>query len=310
MNLGGYQLARWLAEGHPRVLMYHRVLPAKEGRADITPDMFRWQLSLLEKHFDVQPLEKMIEDHRHGRLRPHSVALTFDDGYADFNTQVVPDLVAHGLPATLFVTTDFIDGKMWMWPDILKWALANTRVTAWIAPDGRQFKLDEQRVAAWHAAADHVMLLPLDEKADFVGQVCRDLAVIAPSQPTEEFAALSWQDLRQMPDLISIGSHTVSHPVLSRLDAAQVAQELTYSKQRIEEQLNREVTGFCYPYGMPAHVSVDVFYAVASAGYRYGCVAYPGKQPFGDLRAINRYATSADKDSFRKILFGLRYIRL
>lgn len=310
MNLGGYQLTRWFSKGHPRILMYHRVLPAKTGRADITPDMFRSQLALLDKHFNVQPLERLIEDHQKGRLSPHSVALTFDDGYADFNTGVVPELVARGFPATLFVTTDFIDGKMWMWPDILRWALDESQAKEWASPDGRRFRLEEQRVQAWHAAADHVMQLPSYEKMPFVTAFCRSLEVSAPAQPTPEFRPLTWQDLRQMPALVTIGSHTVSHPILSRLDAGQVAHELTFSKQRIEQELNREIAGFCYPYGMPGHVSAEVFDAVAKVGYRYGCVAYPGKQPLRDLRAINRYATSTDPDGFRKILYGVRYFRL
>lgn len=311
MHFGGYRLTRLLTADHPRILMYHRVLPSDNVEGGITPENFRWQLSVLARHFNVQPLDVMIEQHQRGCLPPYSVAITFDDGYSDFNTYVLPELKAFSLPATLFVTTDFIDGTLWMWPDVLKWALKATPHRQWQAPDGQRFRLPEQWLLAWHTAADYAINLDNDAKWSFIWDFCQTLGVEVPSQPSGEFAPLSWHDLRQMPaDLVSVGSHTLTHPILSKLDPARLMKELVVSRQRIEQQLDRDVVGFCYPNGMPTDVSPAVFDAVAQAGYRYACVAYPGKQPFKDLMAINRYSTGNDAHGFLKVLFGVRYFRL
>lgn len=311
MHLGGYRITRWLTSAHPRVLMYHRVLPGDKTEGALAPEIFRWQLAMLATHFNVQPLDALIESHQKGRMAPYSVAITFDDGYSDFNEFALPELKAAGLPATLFVTTGFVDGTQWMWPDMLKWALGNTSLTEWMAPNGRHFRLPLEKLGAWHAAADQALALSNEDRYGFIKACCASLGVQVPVKPAGVYAPLTWQDLRAMPaDLISVGSHTVTHPIMSRLAPDLVEQELVLSKRHIEEQLDREVTGFCYPNGMRADVSPSVAAAVSKAGYRYACVAYPGRHPFQDVMAINRYATSNDTDGFLKVLFGARYFRL
>src|SRR5205085_1443710 len=94
----------------------HRVLadpdplfPEEVGAPD-----FDAQMSILKRWFNVLPLKEALARLREGRLPMRAACITFDDGYADNATVAAPILRRHGLPATFFIATDFIDGgEMW-----------------------------------------------------------------------------------------------------------------------------------------------------------------------------------------------------
>lgn len=78
-----------------------------------------------------------------------------------------------------------------------------------------------------------------------------------------------YMDLAMMREVLaagmSIGSHTLSHPHLARISAAQLREEVASSKKKLEDALGVEITSFCYPYG---NFDDRVIEAVQAAGYR------------------------------------------
>lgn len=105
------------------VLIYHRVGGGSASEVDLPVDEFRRQLAHLAEHTTVVTLDHAaalldgdVERHdTHAGTRPITV-ITFDDGTADFTDHVVPALVDAGLPATLYVATEFIDtGRDFPW---------------------------------------------------------------------------------------------------------------------------------------------------------------------------------------------------
>ncbi len=103
------------AGGRCGILLYHRVTPRVEGvptpTDNVTPDRFRSQLTgLLDRGYSVASLEDLIEaQHRGHRLPARTVAITFDDAYHSVYCQAWPILRELGLPATLFVSTAYLD---------------------------------------------------------------------------------------------------------------------------------------------------------------------------------------------------------
>ena len=98
------------------ILMYHRVLPEFDPLRpdDITLPVFARCMRTLKRFFNVVPLSEAVDGLRKGLLPRRSVAITFDDGYADNVTSAAPVLAELGLPATVFVTSGFLDGgRMW-----------------------------------------------------------------------------------------------------------------------------------------------------------------------------------------------------
>ncbi len=91
-----------------------------------------------------------------------------------------------------------------------------------------------------------------------------ELAAAAAAYPAE-LATMTWDEVRGIAaDGIEIGSHTVSHPHLTRLSDAELDVELRDSRARVEDELGRPPRFFAFPYG---EHDARVQAAVRRAGY-------------------------------------------
>ena len=92
------------------VLIYHRVGGDSDSAVDLDVDAFERQLEHLAEHERVLSLDAALDELSAPTTdRRRAVVLTFDDGTSDFTDHVVPALVRHKLPATLYVATQFVD---------------------------------------------------------------------------------------------------------------------------------------------------------------------------------------------------------
>jgi peptidoglycan/xylan/chitin deacetylase (PgdA/CDA1 family) len=93
------------AAAEARVLYYHRI-DDEWHRSCVAPAAFRAQMThLRQEGYRVVPLAEVHAALAvHQPIPPRTVAITFDDGYADNHTHALPVLAEHGLPATVFVT--------------------------------------------------------------------------------------------------------------------------------------------------------------------------------------------------------------
>lgn len=83
-----------------------------------------------------------------------------------------------------------------------------------------------------------------------------------------ELASLAWGELRDLQSLgWEVGSHTVTHPHLPRLEPPMLAEQLRDSRAELSDEMGRECLSIAYPYG---DVDPGVITAAAEAGYRTG----------------------------------------
>lgn len=122
---GGSQEAQ-----RPRILCYHSVGTPEWGVNDVSPAVFRRQLEIaLQLGYRFVLAEEIVA----GRAGPKSLAITFDDGLKGVLEHAAPVMRELNIPWTLFVVTDWLDGRhafrhdtMLSWKDLEK--LANTGV--------------------------------------------------------------------------------------------------------------------------------------------------------------------------------------
>ena len=252
------------------VLTYHRFTDSpRPGRTSAA--LLASQLDYLTKHYTVLPLSLVEERIRDGqRLPPATAAVTVDDGYSDFHDVAWPVLRRRKIPATLFVVTDFVDRRRWIWTDIIPFVIgrtrldhisvdvAGTRVDTALKPDG-----------ARRAAASRVNALlkhqPDEVKEATIHRIAAYCGIALPATPPAEHASCTWAQLRAMSAAgIEIGSHTVTHPILTHVSAERLQGELEGSRERLHEMLGRAPTVFCYPNGSYNRIVRD---AVGRAGY-------------------------------------------
>lgn len=269
-------------------LTYHRVLP--DATCEEYPleslamplSAFREQVRWVAGHCDVLPLNEAIgamgqTDRWH---RPR-VCFTFDDGYVDNYRLAASVLEEHGLRGTFFVTVEPVISRQLLWFDVaaLAWRRLSARGGEAGQPPGPH--------TAKLSLPDWMQMLKQCPPADRQRLVEVFGEWVGDQEQEPLYRMMTQQEVVELQRRgHEIGSHTWSHPLLSQLGDKDLALELARSRRVLEEWLDEEVTGFCYPNG---DQDDRVVRAVAEAGYRYACTTLDGINEAGcDLLRLRR----------------------
>lgn len=188
-------------------------------------------------------------------LPKKQINVSFDDGFLDVYQNAFPLFVKYRIPFTIFLTTDFPEGKADIW---------------WIQMEQGRSAEDFERLMKQVYASGKPMA---DEMHALTGT--------SPDLSLSRSLALSWKELREMVDsgLCTIGSHTVSHPGLTRIGAEACRQELEASRQVIKDRLGLDAVHLSYPHSMENDA---VRQMVMEAGYASAALGYGGSIRKGD----------------------------
>jgi peptidoglycan/xylan/chitin deacetylase (PgdA/CDA1 family) len=270
-RVGAFTPFRLANRNKALILMYHRFTSHEDDQAT-SARAFESHLRYLKSHYRIVPLSQIAAHLRAGRsLPPRLAAITIDDGYQDAYEIAFPLLRQYEAPATLFVVTDFIERKTWLWTDKLKFMTPRTSAR-WleVALNDSISRVELSDAKSRRLAAMHINSLlkrQTNHYKDLVlSQISDSLGVTLPVAPPEEFRPLSWEQVRELDNAgVEIGSHTVSHPILTRIDLQRLQNELCASKAQLEAMLGRDVDMFCFPNG---DYDQEVVREVERAGYR------------------------------------------
>lgn len=265
-----FAVFRFLNRRKVPILMYHRF--SEDGRdGSISASVLRQQLAYLKKNYKILRLEEVAEMMRLGKsLPPRSAVVTIDDGYRDAYEIAFPIFAEMKVPATLFVVTDFVDGKSWIWTDIARFLMLNAEEGDLAVEIGGKtiagsLNGRSSRTGTAGKINSEMKKLSPSERDRTLSDIAAGLGIKIPSLPPTEFGAIDWDQAAEMDkSWIAIGSHTVSHPILTHVGDEELARELSYSRSVLSQRLGRAVDAFCYPNG---DASSREFVAAATAGY-------------------------------------------
>lgn len=312
-RFGGFRLARFLTAAQPRILMYHRFSESGES-GSVGAGAFEAQVRHIAEHYNPMTVTELASNLFNGQRVPrHTVVITVDDGYRDFYNVAWPILKKYGVPATFYVTTGFVSGRLWLWPDQLKWLLANAPKHA------SPFNYRETVVEPPERRGDYRMrfkqLAPVllavsdEEKHAFIQSLAEAWELSLPDQPPEDNAAATWEQLLELQrGGIEIGGHTMTHPSLGRVDSVQAEREIQGCSEELNTHLGLRSRSFCYPNGEPQDFVAAHVPMVQAAGFSGAVVAFSDAVGQSQRYAMRRHSSSQNMFQFMKAISGVELL--
>jgi peptidoglycan/xylan/chitin deacetylase (PgdA/CDA1 family) len=286
------------------ILVYHRVAEAEVDpwALGVKPAHFAEHLQVLQTIANPISLQQLIRARSDRELPARPVCITFDDGYADNLLAAKPALEAYRVPATVFVTPGYIGvpKNLW-WDELAKLVLDPTTRQEEVSlslkgkhyayafpPQGEEMGAPDpcRSWRAWEKAPGarqaayltlHRMLIRLsdEEREPAMAQLRRGADHYI---DRSQHRCLTEGELRELAagELVEIGAHTLTHPVLADLAPDKQQQEIGSSKRRLEALTGRNITSFAYPYGKKIHYTRRTVALVRANGFDCACSNFGG----------------------------------
>ncbi|MGO9703103.1 MAG: polysaccharide deacetylase family protein [Xanthobacteraceae bacterium] len=313
---GAHMALKPLLGGVGVILTFHHVRPPRPDRfqpnhiLEITPRFFTRVVKLLRRsRVDVISLDEMHRRLTEGDFKRRFVCLTFDDGYRDTLKYAYPILKAAEMPFAVYVATSFPDrlGELW-WLALEAVIARNARVGLPIDGKNRAFdcgSLDE-KAALYEEIYWWLRRRPNDERRDAARNLAACYSVDIAAFCRE--LCMDWRELAELAadPLVTIGAHTVNHPMLAKLSETSARSEMELSRSVIEAALSAPPQHLSYPFGDRTSAGPREFALARELGFKTAVTTRPGvifRAHAGHLTALPRISLNGDYQQ-------LRYVRV
>ena len=266
-------LARQIYGGTGAIFCLHRIVPDGERSAlpdnralEITAESLQKMLVWTAgRGLDVIALDQVPE--RLARPRGKKFAcFTFDDGYRDNLTLALPVFREMGMPVAVHVAPGLIDGSASVWWYQIEAALGRAE---WLdfAWRGREFRWAAGSREAFPALAKMLREETGGAREELLAAICSAAGVDAAD--VQRRLMMTWDEVRRLAaePLVTIGAHTVTHPVLRLLGEAEARAEMADSKRQLEAQLGGPVRHLAFPFGGANAVGAREFQLAKDAAF-------------------------------------------
>jgi peptidoglycan/xylan/chitin deacetylase (PgdA/CDA1 family) len=265
------------------ILMYHRIhcssyLSFNPSKIlEVSPDLFEKQIQFFSNNYDCISMDDLICSINSNRLNKPAIVITFDDGYSDNLKYALPVLEKYNVPATIYITTLFIENRLCPW---------------WFEIEQIINDLDELSIECNGINVDYQLYNQKEKTKSFfeINQFIRQLSETDRKDMMERIKdkynielkpnslMLSWQELSVLSKspLVTIGAHTQSHANLSKCKINELENEIIGSKQILEKKIDKPVRHFAYPYGDKCNCNNREFAFAKKSGFISGVTTIPG----------------------------------
>ncbi|MGI2907915.1 polysaccharide deacetylase family protein [Tolypothrix sp. VBCCA 56010] len=264
------------------ILMYHRVtdIESDPWKLCVSPSYFAEHLQVLQKLGSVVRLQQLNQTLENGK-RPHrQIVITFDDGYVDNLHNAKPLLEQYEIPATIFLTTGYMQQKREFWWDELERILLQPKTLPEILSLNINGTNHEWKFSS--KSDNHLnfprqlyyslyqLLYPLSnkERSHLLDQLLLWANVKLELRPTHRMMTLEEISSLQQNSIIEVGGHTVTHPFLSTISPEQQQKEIQQNKAELEEIFGHSIESFAYPHG---NYNLHTSDLVRQAGFTCAC---------------------------------------
>jgi peptidoglycan/xylan/chitin deacetylase (PgdA/CDA1 family) len=300
---GGFTLLKSIRRPNLYVLNYHRIF---EGELNTnfnhrvfnhSKKTFVKQMKWLKANFDLFSEADLLE-HLAGNkpLKRRTVMITFDDGYIDNYTIAFPILKEMGIPATYFIPYSQIDRSSLAWWDLLAY-FAKHATAKTVTIKGQTFDLTTEEginnaviYLCWEYKT-----LPNAQAKEFLKRMHHEMGLEKSLQEITELSHeefMTWEQVKEVSDNgVTIGSHTMSHQILSNQTPEDQYSELADSKRLLEEKLGQKIQTLAYPVGKAYHFTEETKALTDKAGYKaaFSFITGYSKSKVEDKLSIPRF---------------------
>ena len=256
INLFGYP---WKGKG--AILVYHRVVKDEELEEDlelgltVSCSSFERHIKEIKSKYKICSMDEFVKNLKK-KTNEFMVAITFDDGYKDNLYQALPILTKHEVPASIYVTTRFLNQEVDIWWYELGDVIKNREEINFQYKEKKfNFLLDNKKRK--YLAYQNLMKLFKSLKIDAQNELIEKITNTKKRKDYSDICLNSEEILMlEKNPLITINSHGHNHQNLKILNDEEVKYEITKSLEVLENLINRKVKHFAYPFGGKDQVSV------------------------------------------------------
>jgi len=242
-------------------LTYHRIYPSSSPYKylGISQDVFESHMNFVSRNFKIVSMREGIDMLYGSAKKEIYVAVNLDDGYADNYYNAFPVLKKYKVPATIFLTTDFIGKSHAFWWDMV-FDIVSSVKASWPENSMETDCINEM-----------LRNKPEDEIESFIQDMAKSCGY---KENYMSYPMLEWAEIKEMSNFgINFEAHTKTHKNLCLLRDREAMEELIGSRKAIEDGLGKEVVGFSYPFGM---FDERIKGMVKEAGFKYARACIKG----------------------------------
>jgi peptidoglycan/xylan/chitin deacetylase (PgdA/CDA1 family) len=314
---GAHVALRPFLQGVGAILTLHHVRPARRGAfqpnrlLEVTPEFLTAVIRRLKRsNLDIVSLDEMYRRLVERDFKRRFVCITFDDGYRDLLQYAWPILKKNNVPFALYVPTGFPDriGELW-WAALERVIANNDRIGLYI--DGRDQRFDcitvDDKRNIYNQLYWWLRTRPTEEE---LREAIRDLSArygVDMKALCDELC-MTWEDIAELSrdSLVTIGAHTVNHPMLGKTTDRVARSEMEMSRVVIESAIGIRPEHFAYPVGDPASAGPREFAIAAELGFKTAVTTQAGVL----FREHRNHLMSLPRLSLNGEYQQLRYLRV
>ncbi len=305
------------------VFMLHRMSVPDLGIEGLQPAFLAQCLEWLRKDgCQFLSIEEAVVRAQENRLGKQKwVVFSLDDGCFE-QVEVAGEIFArYDCPATCFLITDYIDGKLWEWEHQLMWLTQQLKSQGCreirFEHDGANVIFDLSISKPYKQIVAWIRRTGSSDAYNLVSRIGTAAGISVPQTPPAQYRPASWDSIRAMEKRgMNFAAHTVTHRIVSGLDDVELEREVMESIARVKAECAQAAPIFCYPSGKVGEYDDRIVKLLQRKGVLASFIAEPGYLKGPQLREqadyrylIPRMTIPEDVGELRRYVSSVQFLR-